>query len=98
MVSGILKYVKRINRMALKAKIQKVVAPPAFSNKTGVNCVISTTPIHRVKVAKDMAIPRVLVGNISEMITQGIGPRDEAKLAMNPSIKRRSRKPEFKLK
>lgn len=63
-------------------KIQKVMAPPINFSINGVNWVISTTPIHRTTVAKDIAIPRVLVGKISEIITQGIGPKEDAKEAI----------------
>ncbi len=68
-------------------KIQKVKAPPAFSNNTGVNCVIANTPTQRITVQNDIATPRIFVGKISESNTHGIGPSDDAKHAMNPSMK-----------
>jgi hypothetical protein len=58
--------------------IQNVTAPPSFSSITGVSWVINTTPIQRINVANDIANPLVFVGNISDMITHGIGPKEEA--------------------
>src|SRR5690606_22079803 len=84
--------------IAFTINIQKVNAPPMFCNKMGVSWVIKTTPVQRTTVQNDMATPRILVGNISEMITQGIGPKEVAKQAMKPRIKIKSQGPSEKLK
>ena len=82
LVSGINFQVKYNKIKVFTINIEKVGAPPKFLSMIGVSCVISTTPIHNTTVANDMAIPLVLVGNISEIITHGIGPREDAKDAM----------------
>ena len=81
-VSGIIFQTNSSKIIAFTIKMPKVKAPPIFSRRIGVNCVINRTPIHRTRVQNDIAMPRVLVGNISDMMTQGMGPSDEAKLAM----------------
>ena len=42
---------------------------------------INTTASHSSTIQNDIARPRVFVGNISEIITHGMGPSDAAKLA-----------------
>lgn len=68
--------------IALIMNIQKVTAPPNVLRKNGVNCVMATTPIHKTNVARDIAMPRILVGKISDIKTQGMGPNETAKLAI----------------
>ena len=57
------------------------------SNSTGVICVTNTTDSHNMTMLNDMATPLVFVGNISEMITHGIGPTEAEKLAIKPRMK-----------
>ena len=68
--------------MAFVMKIQKVKALPIFSIRIGKNCETKYTADHMVNVEIDMAKPLILVGKISERITQGIGPKDIAKKAI----------------
>lgn len=79
--------------MALAINSQKVYDGPRSLNSTGVNCDMSITPTHSTITHMDMATPRTFVGKISEMITQGIGPNDDAKQATNPNIKMSSHGP-----
>ncbi len=65
--------------MHSNANIQKVNAAPIPFNIIGVNHPTINTPIHSVNVATDIALPRMLLGYISPIITQQIGPKENAK-------------------
>ena len=68
--------------MQSNANIQKVKAAPIPFNIIGVNHPTINTPIHSVNVATDIALPLMLLGYISPIITQQIGPKENAKQDM----------------
>src|SRR5690606_6723527 len=94
LVSGIILMVNIKRRIALNANSQKVWPAPIFSNKTGVNCEISHTPIHNTMMERDIATPLFFVGNISDIKTQGIGPREVLKHPTKPKIRISNQGPE----
>ena len=54
---------------------------------------MNQTPIHNTIIERDIAIPLVLVGKISEIKTQGIGPNEVPKQPTNPKIKIKTQGP-----
>ena len=68
------------------AKSQNVPCSPKVALMYGNNCATSQFTENNARVAKDMARPRIFVGNISDMIIHGIGPNEKAKLAIKTEI------------
>lgn len=80
--------------MHITAKIQNVKAALNTSTKTGNVRVSRKQATHSEKVVIDMAAPRILLGKISDKITQTLGPGLRAKKAGVITMKvRRSQSP-----
>ena len=66
------------------AKVQKVYAGPQelLFSITGVNCPTRKFPIHKERVATDMARPLEALGNISLIRIKLTGPKEKGKQAI----------------
>ena len=84
--------------MAFNINNQKVKAPPIASIKMGKNCVTKTIDSQSVRTVTDIAMPLILLGKISEIITQGIGPNEAPKQAIYPRININNQGPCVQLK
>ena len=59
---------------------------PSILLINGNNWAMSQLAANKTSVAIAMARPLIFVGNISDIIIQGIGPSEKAKLAMKKEI------------
>ncbi len=75
----------RLNKLH-PAKSQNMLAAPALLSSQGTNCPTIATAIHNISVHIATARARTSVGNISFIITQVMGPNENAKQAMNNNI------------
>lgn len=91
LVSGIHILVNNQSSTALNINMRNVWEPALANtsgsllvtrNNIGVKYDIRNVPTHSTIVQIDIATPRVFVGNISDIITHGIGPKDAAKQAI----------------
>jgi hypothetical protein len=63
-------------------KIEKVPETPRARMRERKVKVTSSVPDHRAEVATEAALPRILLGKISEITTHGTGPIPNAKNAV----------------
>ena len=83
LVSGTILYTTQKDKRQQAEKNQKVTAGPAELKKIGVSQPTIVSATHMVMMLKAKALPLILVGKISEAITNFKGPIENAKHAKN---------------